>query len=57
MMVDFLKDRRIGKLSKRNSLEAQLIDIAREEIQLKKRALEKIEEGENMKTLVKQWLH
>eukprot|EP00795_Rhopilema_esculentum_P016062 gene16062-7410_t len=46
MMVDFLKDRRTGKLSKRNSLEAQLIDITREEFQLKKRALEKIEEGE-----------
>ena len=43
MMMDFLKDRRTGKLSKINSLEAQFIEIAREEIQFKKRALEKIE--------------
>ena len=45
-LVKHLQEKRTAKLSKRLSTDTQLLDIVKQEIQLKRKALEKIEEGE-----------
>ena len=45
-LIQHLKERKDSKLSKLFSVDAQLLDIANQEIKLKRRALEKMEEGE-----------
>ena len=41
-----LEEKRSAKLSKRLSTDTQRLDIAKQELQLKRQAVEKIEEGE-----------
>eukprot|EP00795_Rhopilema_esculentum_P015951 gene15951-7281_t len=41
--ANYLKDRKDGKLTRRNSLEAQMLDAAKEKVALKKGALEMME--------------
>ena len=45
-LLKHLEDKRSAKLSKRLPTDAQRLDIAKQELQLKRQALEKIEEGE-----------
>ena len=45
-LLKHLQEKRSAKSSKRSSTDAQLFDITKQEIQLKRQALEKIEESE-----------
>ena len=55
-LLTHLKERRNARMTKRTSAEAQIIDITKEDLSIKKKMLEKLEEGdrkhdENMKVV------